>query len=149
MMKKEADKEHLALVRATKKTFANMAFVDVAEIPDHPGQVHAGQLTHIVFTQPIEAQITLYLSTPVTNLVVVNIFGRSVEEIGSGEFDDCLLELLNVLAGNFLKELGVSEGKHNVSLPQLLFDDSDIVSRTKFRQYYFDAEGDSFVVSVN
>ena len=147
-MQQTRDKVRRAVVQATEKTFADMAFIDATEVHDGSTESSAGQLAHIGFTRPIQGQIILYMPTPLKNLAVENIYGRSWEEIGTGEFDDCLLELLNVLAGNFLNELGVSEESHGISLPQMLFDDSEIENHGQFKRYYFDAEGNPFQVSV-
>ncbi len=148
-MRGERNDVRRALVKATETTFADMAFIDATEVIDYPGESDTGQLIHIDLTHPLDGWITLYLSTPLKQRVVENIFGLCWEEIGSGKIDDCLLELLNVLAGSFLKELGVSEEKHSISLPQLLFDDLEIEGHAEFAHYYFDAEGNPFHLSVS
>lgn len=142
------NKVNRALSFAVEKTFAEMAFIDAAPTAQSLTDLSAGQLIHIGFARPVEGQITLYLAASLKRLIVENIFGKSWEETEDDEIDDCLLELLNVLAGNFLKELGESEEKHSISLPQLLYDDSKFEDLTDISFFDYDAEGHPFRVSV-
>ena len=92
------------LLAATERTFSDMAFVDVTELEQPPEDTRYGQVLHIAFTLPVNGQMILYLPTPCKKLLVENIYSRNWEELKTSEIDDCLLELLNVLAGNFLHE---------------------------------------------
>jgi CheY-specific phosphatase CheX len=137
-----------AVTQAVEKTFADMAFIDAIRIESGSGMLPKGQLIHIGFAKPVEGHITLYLDAPLKRLITENIFGKTWDATDDDEIDDCLLELLNVLAGNFLKELGESEEQHHISLPQLLYDDETIAALADTQVYNFDAEGHPFGVSV-
>ena len=63
--------------------------------------------------------------------------------------DDCLLEMLNVLAGSFLNSYYGEEVKYSLTFPEILFDDKEIDEGAKSHIFYFDAEGIVFKVSIS
>ena len=95
-----------ALVEAAQKTFADMAFVDVnpTEPPSEP--LTFSHVISIEFRTPGTGRILLFLPQEVKKMVAENIYGRDWKTLRSEEIDDCLLELLNVLAGNMVDSLG-------------------------------------------
>ena len=137
-----------ALTRAVLETFADMAFMEVIPEDDRKDDFDVGQLVTIEFAKPINGQMLLYMPIDTKQKIAEYIYGVEWDNISSNQVDDCLLELLNVLAGNFLKNLGVSEEKHSISLPQLLYDDSEIDLPDERETQFFNAEDHPFNVSV-
>ena len=64
------------------------------------------------------------------------------------EIDDCLLEILNVIAGNFMTDLLGRDVKYNISLPAVNYDEEDIENIGSSQEIYFDAEGFVFRINV-
>ena len=137
-----------SVVAAVERTFSDMAFLDVVEVPEISARLKFGHILHISFTEPEEGEIALFLPSECKRKIVENIYGRDWGDLHATEIDDCLLEMLNVLAGNFLSDCYGDAKKHNVSLPELRFDDSGIFKGDKFAQFYFDAEEMPFKVSI-
>jgi hypothetical protein len=107
-----------------------------------------GHLLHIAFEQPEKGEIVLFLSVPCKKLIVENIYGRQWDSLEATEIDDCLLELLNVLAGNYLNERQGRDGKHRISLPEMLFDDKELGGDADMKSMWFDAEGIPFRIAL-
>lgn len=139
-----------ALVRAVMVTFADMAFLDVVPNPDRKslgkGEIH--QIIGLPLLDPVLGNLYLFLPKDCKRAIVENIHGRPWEELSIEEIDDCLLELLNVLGGNFLENYLGRDRKYNISFPEVIFDDQEIESRSLCLELYFDAEGIPFKILV-
>lgn len=126
-----------ALEQAMVVSFAEMAFMDVVDEPAPEDDVASGQIVHLDFSHPLSGYVTLYLSAATKQRIVENIHGRGWEDLAGSEVDDCLMELVNIVAGNFLRLMGKDEHRHAVSLPQVLYDDSDLPNgEGRITRYY-------------
>ena len=134
-----------ALHRAITESFSDMAFIDVVPAQCHEEAPEASHILFISFSKPIAGYISLYLSTECKQKIAENIYGKNWEDLKDEEIDDCLLEMVNVLAGRFLR-FSREEEKHAMSLPQLLFDDSEVPDTQHCDVCLFDAEGIIFKV---
>lgn len=141
------EKLHEALVAATQNTLGEMAFLDVLEV-EKASDFEAGQLLFIEFTKPIHGRMLLSFPVEIKRAIVENIHAADWEELSVSEIDDCLLELLNILAGNFLRELHEQNIKVQLSFPHVLFSLEEISDLHNFTVYHFDAEGTPFSVSL-
>jgi hypothetical protein len=135
------------LSKAINTTFASMAFMDVNETPDGRDLSYSHVIS-IAINAPQPGRILLFLPQEVKKMVVENIYGRPWKELKSGEIDDCLLELLNVLAGNMLEALCGEDHPRSISLPELHFSVSDLGSTDDCVELFFDAEGELFKASI-
>ncbi len=93
--------------------------------------------------------MVLFLPSECKRLIVKNIYGSDWNELHDPEIDDCLLEILNVLAGNFLNEYCGNDAKHDMSLPGLLFDEKEMSLSEAPSENYFDAEGTIFKIAIS
>lgn len=129
-----------ALDQAIITSFADMAFMDAEVEPDEDGTaevVPPGQLVHIGFGHPLSGFITLHLSVVTKQQLVENVYGQGWDELPGSQVDDCLMELANIVAGNFLLEFGEEEDRHAVSLPQVLYDEADLPDAdSRVTRYY-------------
>ena len=143
----QSDKVHDALLKSIQMTMMDMAFVDVIEAGDE-SEVHHSNVLYINFSQPVNGGLILRFSKECKMMIVENIHGSNWESLSSDEIDDCLLEVLNVLAGNFLNFYCGKESGHNMTFPQMLFDEEEIPKVSEYIPYYYDAEGVVFRVDV-
>lgn len=126
-----------ALDQAMVVSFADMAFMDVVEESGPDDDIACGQIVHLDFSHPLSGYLTLYLSAATKRRIVENIYGYEWENLAGSKVDDCLMELVNIIAGNFLGFTGKDEHRHAVSLPQILFDDTDLPHREhRIRRFY-------------
>jgi hypothetical protein len=137
-----------AIETAVVESFSEMAFIDVAFTQEC---VEESQISHILFlsfSEPEAGYISLYLSTECKKKIVENIYGKDWAELQDEDIDDCLLELVNVLAGRYLKFSYGEEAKHSMSLPQLLFDETELPEYKDNGIFYFSAEEVPFKVGI-
>ncbi len=135
-----------SLAEAAARTFSEMAFIDVTEALKVPETLEYSQIIHISLFEPVKGEIALFLPADCKRMIVENIYGSDWTGLDAAEIDDCLLELLNVLAGNFLIEYCGTGVKHDISLPDLLFDDNEL--KNGYQNFYFDADGINLKISI-
>ncbi len=143
----DASQIHGAVVESTVETFADMTFMDVLE-DEEKKDFEAGQLLFIEFDKPIYGRLLLSLPIELKQMIVENIHATSWEELSVSEIDDCLLEVLNVLAGNFLRALHQEDIKVHLNFPHVMISEEEITDLDTFDVYYFDAEGTPFTISL-
>ena len=136
-----------ALLRATQSTLGEMAFLDVIEA-EQPQEFESGQLMFIEFYKPVHGRLLLDMPAEIKQAIVENIHASDWNDLSVNEIDDCLLELLNVLGGNFLRELEGGEVKVHLSFPSVLFSTEEIPDLDSFWKFEFDAEGSPFTISL-
>ncbi len=147
-MKKQLSIEK-ALSAAVSKTFADMAFVDTLFVENGEKEnLTFSQVIRIKIFSPRRGEIVLYLPKFCKKLIVENIYGDDWKTLHPTEIDDCLLEILNVLAGNFLTNYFGDSKKHDISLPEILFDKEEL-SSDKFYDFTFTADDNLFRISIN
>jgi CheY-specific phosphatase CheX len=133
-----------ALQQTTIDSFSEMAFVDVG--PAEPGDIRVSHLLHISFSGPDDGELVLHMPHECKQRIVENIYGEDWSGLNPTEIDDCLLELLNVIAGNFVQAMFGESATCDISLPELLFDESGLHGK-EFEDCYLDAEGDLMKIS--
>ena len=136
-----------AITDATINTFADMTFIDVLE-DEEKRPFEAGQLLFIEFDRPIYGRLLLTMPPELKQAIVENIHAVSWDELSVSEIDDCLLEVLNVLAGNFLRSLHEENVKVHLNFPHVMFSYEEITDLNTFDVYYFNAEGSPFTISL-
>jgi hypothetical protein len=137
-----------ALTDSVVTTFADMAFIDVAILPEPPADFDISHVISVSFTDPVAGNLALYLPYECKRQIVENIYGEDWQNLSSTEIDDCLLEILNVLAGNFLNNCYAPGERVSMSFPELLFDDHRIHDLDKKKEFYYDAEGQPFKLAL-
>jgi CheY-specific phosphatase CheX len=137
-----------SIEESMKQTFEAMAFIDVEVDEATEREFTAGQLMHILFSEPIDGEMVLILSKDCKMKIIENIYGEDWTEVDPTAVDDCLLEMLNVIAGNFLNFYCGYRSKHNLSLPNLIFDLQETHDQKDARLFHFDAEGAPLKVSL-
>lgn len=145
-MKREEMKD--ALDMAVAHTFGDMSFLDVQPALDEEPGAQDGQLLHISFLSPATGGMMLLLPLELKRQIVENIHAKPWEELNNTEIDDCLLELLNVLAGNFLQQMYGADTKVNLSFPEVLFARSEVEHVGAYYDYSYNAEGIPLAVNV-
>jgi hypothetical protein len=143
-----ADHSEEVFIEAVRKTFSDLAFIDVTVIPKPANDPDSAQLIHISFLEPHPGEIVLFLPCECKKMIVENIYGEDWKGLPSDRIYDCLLELLNVLGGNFLSDLYCIGMRPDMSLPTLLFDNHEIHDTGNLTNLYFDAETSIFKASL-
>ena len=136
-----------SLLQAVQTTLMEMTFIDVIPSEDS-SEIGDTNVIFISFNDPFHGGLLMKMPKDCKMKIVENIHGSNWDSLSGDEIDDCLLEVLNVLAGNFLKFYCGEERNFNMSFPQILFEEREIPHREQYNPYYFDAEGVVFEAAV-
>ena len=130
-----------ALVKAVCKTFQELSFIDVVETNQSNDKLIFNQILYIEIIEPEEMRIFLYLPLRLKEMIAENVYCKSLKNLKYTEIDDCQLEILNVITGNFLSNLYHEKKNYKFELPRILFDDKNLhFPRLKKNELFFDAE---------
>lgn len=130
-------------------TFAHMAFIDVIEEKNHEGEIPYKGIMGLEVMSPARGQILFFMTRECKRALVENIYGEDWINLTDLEIDDCLLEIVNVLVGDFLKNLFGIETKVIMSFPRLYFDDLTVAREAEQLNFVFNAEGAMFSAAVD
>ena len=147
MMKIKKEKILNALFNAVKETFEIMAFLDIEKIK----KKKLNQFTNLVAIDIIEPEpgcVILFLPLELKTKIVGNIFNVDIKDLEIKKVDDCLLEILNVIAGNFLKNTYKKTVKYRLDIPKMLFDKKEMEYNNKFLEIYCNAEDLPFKIGI-
>lgn len=147
----DVEKAKKAMLQAVVKTFSDMAFIETVQDPGKDVPDDAPMKDNIMMIdilKPVSATIVLYLTNTLKEKIIGNVYAEQIEDVGENAKDDCLLEILNVLSGNFLNFYFGKSVDYKIELPQLLIgQDSDI--ERPFFEIIMNAEGLLFKVTLN
>lgn len=129
-------------------TFAEMAFVNVISEKKSGIDIKYSNILGIDFSEPLGGNLLFYMPKECKKELVENIYGKDWKSLQDEEIDDCLLEILNVLAGDFLKNLFGKEQKIIMSIPKIFFDDSFLPEMDHGIEFIFNADGVKFKAQV-
>jgi CheY-specific phosphatase CheX len=147
----DAGKAKKAMLQAVVKTFSDMAFVETVEDPSPAAaedQSMKENITIIDILKPVSATIILYISNQLKERIIANVYADQIEDVGENAKDDCLLEVLNVLSGNFLNFYYGKSVDYKIELPQLLIGEESELAKPVF-EIHMNAEGLFFKVAMN
>ncbi len=145
-MTNEKTKE--AMIKTIESVFSDMVFIDTLHLDEKPEGFAYTQILYIDIISPSSGYIIAYLPLDLRKTIVETIHSTDWDEMHATEIDDCLLEILNVIAGNFMTELLGGNVKYNISFPAVNYDEEDIENIKNSQEIYFDAEGASFRINV-
>lgn len=137
-----------AFTDAVVDTFAEMAFIDVISENHYEGEIDYSGIMGLEFSRPGRGHLLFFMSKECKKRLVENIYGEDWITLNDMEIDDCLLEILNVLAGDFLKNIYGPEAKISMSFPKLYFDDKELPEEPGQLKFIFNAEGAMFHARV-
>lgn len=137
-----------AMIKAIESVFSEMVFIDTLHIDGKPEDFTFTQILYIDIVSPANGYIIAYLPLELRKTIVETIHSKDWDEMHAIEIDDCLLEMLNVIAGNFMTDLLGRGEKYNISFPAVNYDEEDIENIESSQEIYFDAEGSVFRINV-
>jgi len=141
-----ADKAKEALTQAVIKTFEEMAFIDVVESSAVSGNLKYENGFCIDLLKPISSKIILFLSEGLKKKIVENIFSTDTESLEVSQGDDCILEILNVLAGKFLSAYYGKNIEYKLEFPQVFM---DLDEKDEYISVNLNAEGFDCKIILN
>ena len=137
-----------AMVKTIESVFSDMIFIDTLHMEESPEGFEYTQILFIDILSPQNGYIIAYLPLDLRKTIVETIHSTDWDDMHASEIDDCLLEILNVVAGNFMAELLGRDQKYNISFPAVNYDEEDIENLEQSQEIYFNAEGPVFRINV-
>ncbi len=137
-----------AMIKAIESVFSEMVFIDTLHFDGKPEDFTFTQILYIDIVSPANGYIIAYIPLELRKTIVETIHSKDWDEMHATEIDDCLLEILNVIAGNFMTDLLGRGEKYNISFPAVNYDEEDIENIESSQEIYFDAEGSVFRINV-
>ncbi len=147
MFRKKIEK---SIIQAVEKTFLDMLFIDIAKIFDMDKNADFSSVLSISFINPVKGEMVLSLPFETKKMILENIHGVNWESLTPQAIDDCLLEVLNVLGGNFLNYFSGDNKKHNMSFPKIITDkNKELPEDEETIRCFFNGENVPFCVTVS
>ncbi len=137
-----------AMIKAIESVFSEMVFIDTLHLDKKPEDFTYTQILYIDIISPEKGYIIAYLPLELRKTIVETVHSIDWDEMHATKIDDCLLEILNVIAGNFMTDLLGRDNKYNISFPAVNYDEEDIENIESSQEIYFDAEGSIFRINV-
>jgi len=137
-----------AIIKTIESVFSDMVFIDTLHIDSKPENFNYTQILYIDILTPQSGYIIAYLPLELRKTIVETIHSTDWDDMHASKIDDCLLEILNVIAGNFMTELLGGDVKYNISFPAVNYDEEDIEDIEKSQEVFFDAEGSVFRINI-
>lgn len=137
-----------SMIKTIESVFSDMVFIDTLHIEDTPENFNYTQILYIDIISPHTGYVIAYLPLELRKIIVETIHSTDWDDMHASEIDDCLLEILNVITGNFMTELLGRDGKYNISFPAVNYDEEDIENLNKSQSIFFNAEGPIFRINI-
>lgn len=112
------------LAEAVSVAFAEMAFLDAGPANQGNEELRAGEETQcaaIDIMAPLSCRLELRIPAAIRERVIDALFSDAPERERKKNAEDSILEMLNVITGNFLTAYFGSETELQLSLPRYLF----------------------------
>jgi len=131
------DKIKTSLISAVTNTLSDMAFLDVAVIKNNFEDQMNENILKINVLEPVYGKIYLNLSDKTKKLIISNIYGND-EKLTSNEEEDGILEVLNVITGNFMLEYFGKDQIYKIDFPTLLVNNYKMNNNIKYIDFEID-----------
>ena len=136
------------LLESATQTFGEIAFVDIYEAKE-------AKYTHqkddtilcVEVASPFVGEVYLFIHNALKNKIAENIFADSIENIPEKQVDDSLLEILNVICGDFLGRCFEKNDEIKIGLPGIIYDMPNTLPDNS-HWVYFNAEGIDFSILI-
>jgi len=132
---------------AVAETFESMAFMEI--LPNRSGPAGDEVLLwgSLSVQEPTRDEFRLAMPRRLLDKIATTVYGAGERLLAESHVNDLLVELLNTIAGRFLREI-LCEESFKLEMPRLgtgPFPEPDSATL----QWYFVAEGDIFVVTAS
>lgn len=123
------------ITKAVIKTFEEMAFIDAVYIGNEKQEINVSHLLSVDIIEPIKGCIVLFMPLECKKKLAENIYSKDFNLLSSEEIDDCQLELLNIIAGNFLF-FYFGNSKYKLDLPHIIFNENELDFNNKYELFF-------------
>lgn len=106
-----------ALIAAVVETFENLAFMEPESAPGREFQADRALCCSLAIQAPLKSSMQLAMDEKLGRLITGTIWSMQIETVDEQMCRDALAELLNTIAGRFMKGLLPPEQTFQLGLP--------------------------------
>ncbi len=128
-----------ALVLSVKSVLEDMAFLTAESVQGN--RITAEPAFFIHLQNPVKGALILSVSEEDKIKIAENVYGKAGSEINVKESNECLLEFVNVVTGQFVNRLDVENTQYALGIPKLISREGDLYSYSYGYDFFFEAEG--------
>lgn len=113
----------IALGKAITETVENMAFVQLLEQDSHvlaQYSLNNNRQVMLSIFEPVKGKLILIVSRNLMHELASNIYGPEMGDPSLEAQDDTIAELLNIIAGRFMKEITPPNQAYELGLPVIV-----------------------------
>jgi CheY-specific phosphatase CheX len=137
----DSDKLKTSLISAVINTLSDMAFLDVSVINKNYESEINENILKIIVLEPVYGKIYLNLPDKTKKIIISNIYGND-EKLTTSEEEDGILEVLNVITGNFMLEYFGKDQIYKIDFPTLLVNNDKMNNNIEYID--FDIDNNNF-----
>ncbi len=135
-----------ALVRSVNTVTEEMAFLNAERISR--GDIVSEPAFFIHLQAPVRGALILSIPEEDKKRLAGFIYGKQPALVTGQEANECLLEFINVVSGQFIAALEIEKIEYVVGIPQLFCREGDLYSYAHSYDFFFNAEGITFKVRL-
>ncbi|MDP3478726.1 MAG: chemotaxis protein CheX [Desulfoprunum sp.] len=108
-----------ALVAAVLETFENLAFMEPEFSPDKEFVAEVTFCCSLAIRTPLQCSIQIAMDEDLGKLITATIWSRQKDSVDEQMCRDALAELLNTIAGRFMKAVLPADQTFQLGLPEI------------------------------
>ncbi len=108
-----------ALVGAVVETFENLAFMEPEFTPEKEMTTGVTRCCALAIHEPLQSTMQIVMDEDLGKLITATIWSRQKDSVDEQMCRDALAELLNTIAGRFMKTLLPADQTFQLGLPEV------------------------------
>ncbi len=146
MLKLKEKNIKAAINNSVSTVIEQMAFLDVEPAKEVRFVSEPKYFIHM--ESPINGALIFSIPDTSKKNLAGNIYGKDFSEIKMNEINECLLELVNIITGQFLNKLDIKNAQYILGIPKIIFREEDLYTYSHNYNYFFNAEGSEFQIKL-
>ncbi len=146
MFKIEEKNIKVVLNNSVSTVIEQMAFLDVE--PSKRAVTDSDPKYFIHMQSPVDGVLLFSMPDNSKKNLAGNIYGKDFTEIKMNEVNECLLELVNIITGQFLNKLDIENAQYILGIPRIIFTEEKLYKYSHNYDYFFNAEGIPFQIKL-
>jgi len=135
-----------ALVTAVAETFENLAFMEPEYSPDKEFAAAVTYGCSLAIHAPLQSTMQIVMDEELGKVITSTVWSRQKESVDEQMCRDTLAELLNTIAGRFMKALLPADQTFQLGLPEVI--ENCCSSGTGCRVFPFSLSGSMFQIAL-
>ena len=129
------------------KTFSEMVSLNIKKT-DNKADINFTNavIVMVEILHPGSTKLFLIIPDNFKKTVAENIFGEDISKLSKNDIEDSIIEILNVMSGQFIDSIYGESVSYKINLPKVI---SDFKSNAGYDSFYYDAGGNIFCIMID